>query len=95
MTLPTKILLAIVVVVAGSAMAYADVTANDAEAVNFTPASRGPASLEPSDTQEALTVREEVADDQTECGTCQDKCHPPFNYSAKTALPRFDLSKIN
>jgi hypothetical protein len=100
MTLPTKILLALVVVIGGSAYAYADedvMTAKDTDAVNFEPASasRGPASIAPTeDSQAALTVREEIPNHLTEAGSCQTACHPAMTVNPKTALARFDTEKI-
>ncbi|MGZ3724140.1 MAG: hypothetical protein ACXVA9_14450 [Bdellovibrionales bacterium] len=92
MTLPTKILLALVIVMAGSAFAYADVTAKDQDAVNFT-ASKAPTEVESVD-QSQLTIREEIADDKLEANACAVDCHTVFGAPAKTALARFDLSKI-
>jgi hypothetical protein len=92
MTLPTKILLALVIVVGGSAVAYADVAADEKAVQDFTPAPTV-AVVKASD-QSALTVRDEIADDQTEGGSCQINCHPAFAVNLKTALAPIDLSKI-
>jgi hypothetical protein len=101
MTLPTKILLALVVVIGGSAYAYADedVTAKPTDAVNFEPSSpsRGPASITPAaaeDSQAALTLREEIPNQMTEAGSCQIACHPVMTVNPKTALAHFDTEKM-
>jgi hypothetical protein len=79
MTLPTKILLALVVALAGTA--FADVTATNEDLTKFAPAP--PPAETIGDSQAALTVTDEkMADNQTDAGTCQLACHP-----ARAAVP--------
>jgi hypothetical protein len=73
MTLPTKILLALIVVLAAGSV-FADVAAKNEDSGKFS-ASPSVSQIDSAD-QSELNVREEVAETQSEAGHCTLQCHP-------------------
>lgn len=91
MKLQTKILFALLMVVSTSALAK-NVNGKEGDVMKFAPAAE---TTKPAvDSQDQLTVREELADEQLEGGSCQLACHPAFTVFQKTNLSHFDTTQI-
>lgn len=72
MTFPTKILLALAIVLAAGQAFAGEVAAKDSDVENFT-AHKMPTVSVPID-QKSLSLREEVPDILTEASNCQEEC---------------------
>lgn len=94
MTLPTKILIASLIVFSSS-LSFADLTAGDVEAQGFVPASRGPASVSSRDAQNVSSLPQELPDNETEARFCATGCRSNSVLVRSGTLAKLPLSAIH